>query len=405
MADKNLKSVFDAECTHLKMEPKFLKSIHRYGQSFVNKNEDHVKFFGGNAIGVYPVRFKTSDRLEWYEDVLQIDDVRIRDRVIDLPTIDESWVRGTDVMNLSCVYLTHRIFNSNLSHAQKEQGMMDVLLVFHYKLLTSLMAHFFKYPADEATSLATYAALSKKYALKQYGNWHAVLVARCQDIIDKRSIHYRTIERFDDDAAIQYMITDIQGRMRGMVKKLCTMFYDVRAQDSKIMSMGGMVELDGKMVVRDMARDFTPYKRYAHEVMGDRNRFIKVELVSVIGTAMHTMPEKLLGDTLEFCTLNYGKNKDVAELVDETLLHAFHYLSSDRNAFAKSGDITTLITKLRAIYMSSRSTDPALMKMRDLSERLVKKAIKSKNPSVIAAVRTGLLLYIVLRTFSKNYYG
>jgi hypothetical protein len=36
--------------------------------------------------------------------------------------------------------------------------MTDVLTILHYKLFSSLMAHFFRYPADEKTATATYAA-------------------------------------------------------------------------------------------------------------------------------------------------------------------------------------------------------------------------------------------------------
>lgn len=402
---KNIKQVFEEHAAHVKVDAKLTKAVHGYKVRFVNKNEDHVKFFGGNLLGVHPIRFKTSDRLEWYDDILGINDQIIRRDVIALPTIDESWVRGTDVMNLSCCWLVHKIFTSTLEKKAKEQAMIDVLMVFQYKLITSLMAYYFKYPADEGVALATYAALSKKYAIKQFGTWNNVLLERSKDIISPSSIHFRTIERFEDDGAIQRMITDIQGRLRAMVKKLYKVFEIVRAQDAKILSVGGTIELDGKLVVRDMARNYTPYKRYLHEIAADRTRFIKPELVSVIHNGMHTMPEKLLGDVLEYCCENYAKDRHIEEFYDETLLHAFDYLHHDHSAFARGNDITTLLTKLRSIYMSSRSTDPALLKMRKLSEGLVKKSVKSKNASVIASVRTGLALYVVCRVFAMKHYG
>ena len=55
--------------------------------------------------------------------------------------------------------------------------------------------------------------------------------------------------------------------------------------------------------------------------------------------------------------------------------------------------------------MASRSSDPALLKLRNTGEKLIRKAVQSKNPSMLAAVRTGVLLYVVLRTFSKDHYG
>ena len=400
----NIKSVFDVACKDIKLDNSFLKSIHAYGQSFVNRNEDHVHFFGSNLTGVYPVRFKSADRIEWIDDVLSIDEYAIRQAIVELPSVDENWKRATDVMNLSCLYLVHRVFNSSLNPKQKEQGMTDLLLVLQYKFISSLMAHYFPYPADEKTALATYAALSRKYSLKQEGTWHGVLLKRAKDIMSKQSVHYQTIARFDDDAAIVYMVTDIQGRLRNMLKKLWSVFEMVRSHEAKIHTTAGMVELDGKMVVRDISRNYPPYRRYLNEVIHDKNRFVKQELVDVIASAMHTMPEKLLIDSLNYLCDN-SNNKDVEVLLDETLTHAFEYLSTDSRAQSKFNDIPMLISKLRALYMASRSSDPSLLKMREIGEKIVKKAVKTTNTSVIAAVRTGVMLYIVLRTFSKNHYG
>jgi len=228
MSFKNIKEVFDNALSHLTIDEAFLKDVSQYAKYFVNKNDEHVQFFGSNLLGVHAVRFLPEDRLSWTVDLLDIDEYETRRNVVKLPTVNETWIRGTDVMNISCIYLVHRVFNSDLSPKLKEQGMMDILLVMHYKLMSSLMAHNFKYPTDEATAMAVYAALSKKYALKAYGSWHAVFVARCKDIIDRKSIHMRTIDKFNDDGAIQYMITDIQGRLKSMVKNLNKVFYDIR---------------------------------------------------------------------------------------------------------------------------------------------------------------------------------
>ncbi len=404
----SIKSIMDQHGSNVKITPAFLKRVHQYRVHFANKNEDHARFFGGNLYGVYPVRFLTSDRLEWTDEIMQLDEYAVRQDIVKLPDIKEQWVRVTDTMNVSCMWLLHKIHNDNsLSHVVKEQAMVDVLLVFQYKLLTSLMTHYFKYPTDEATALALYASLSKKFALKQYGTWQRMLEARCMDIIDKSSIHYRTIERFDDDVAIVNMITDIQGRLRAVMKKLYLVFIRIRETNARILSTSGTVEVEGKMVVKDMARNMTKYKRYLNDVMLDRNRFIKNELVVVIGSAMHTLPEKLLSETLEYITVTAGtaQGKVIDQLADETLLHAFNFLIKDRAAFERSNDITALITKLRAIYMSSRSTDPSLMLMRELSEKIVLKAVKTRNPSTVASIRTGLCLYLVLRTFAMKHYG
>ena len=189
-----------------------------------------------------------------------------------------------------------------------------------------------------------------------------------------------------------------------MVKKIWAVFAEIREMNIKILSTGGTIELDGKTVIRDISNELANRRRYINEVIKERNRFVKPELVSVTTSAMYTMPEQVLFNTLNYIVDNYN-DKRVTSLIDETLLHAFEYLNSDRRAKAAMDDILQLITKLRALYMASRSSDPGLLKMRELGESIVKSATVGRSAAVIASVRTGLLLYIVLRTFSMKHYG
>lgn len=403
----SIKSIFDQHAGHLKIEMPLMKRIHNFTVGFANRNEDHIAFFGGNLLGVHPVRFRTSDRNQWYDDIMAFDDVEVKNQIVELPDIDPEWVRGTDVMNLSCLWLVHVIYNSKrLTNEQKREGMIDTLMMLHYKFITSLMSHFFKYKADKSVALATYAALSRKFDLKVYGSWGALLRARCENIIDKNSIHYNTIVKFDNDKAIQNMITDIQGRLKNIVKKLRAVFETVRTQDAKIRSskMTGY-DMNGDQIIKDMSRNFTPYRRYLHEVATDPQRFIKPELTQVIESAMHTMPPSGLHDSLMYISTHYGKDSiNIEEMLDEILLHAFDYLSSEKSSFQRTNDLVTLITNIRFIYTTSRGTDPSLLKIRDMVETLVSKSIKSKNPSVIASVRTGVMLYVVLITLTMSKY-
>src|SRR5690606_16040062 len=211
---KNIKSVFEEHASGLKIDKALIKRIHEYEREFVNRNDDHIQFFGGNLLGVERPRFKSSDWNNWFDNVLMIDDVALRSDLHSLPTIDPSFVVTSDVMYLSCVWLVHAIFNSNLSANDKQQGMIDTLLIFQYKAITSKIAHDFKYSVNREVALATYAALSKKFYIKKYGTWGKVLLARAEDIISRNSIHYQAIKYFDKDKKITDMVSDVQGRVR-----------------------------------------------------------------------------------------------------------------------------------------------------------------------------------------------
>ena len=67
-------------------------------------------------------------------------------------------------------------------------------------------------------------------------------------------------------------------------------------------------------------------------------------------------------------------------------------------------DLATLVDRLRGAYMSSRSSDDKLLQARSLVDGLVKAATGSKNDTTVGAVRTGVMVYIVLRAYSRNHY-
>jgi hypothetical protein len=358
-------------------------------------------------MGTPPLRFHQSDRNQWFDEILETDDVVLKNEINSLSSVDPTHKVRTDAFNLSIIWLLHAMRNSQkLSARQKEEGMMDALRVMHYRFLSSLMSWYFRYEPDRAVVEATYAALSYKFALKRAGSWSALIEARCKDIIDPNGIHAKTINKFDDDEKIQYVLSDTQGLIREIVKKMYRVFDEVHKSNVRVKSRGSLVEIEGKTQVRDLIRNENTLKRYAHTVMEDKKTFIRPELMKITSDAMHTMPERHLNSALEYMVDNYGRRGDrnVAELIDEVILHALDFISDNRREFARSMDLVALLSRLRSLYMSSRSTDASLLKMRKLALSIVKKSVKSNNDSLLAAIRTGVMMYIVLRTFTMNYY-
>src|SRR5690606_24871348 len=280
----------------------------------------------------HPVRFRPEDRNRWFDDILIADEAALEE---DLHTVDAVYppedraagkevrkVSG-DIMNMSFLWLTHAIYSSpHLSASEKEAGMHDTILMMQYKFITSILAFYFRHPADEAVAVATYAALTKKYGLKVYGSWGALLDARTKDILAKNSIHYKTITHFDDDFKIVYMCNDIQGRIKSIINNIRDVFETIRLNPkASIRSTSSMVTFDGVTSARDKQRQFQTYRRYIHTVISDKPSYIREELVKIVSNAMPVMPEKLLRDALDYTSVNYGPrgDKEIETLVDDVL--------------------------------------------------------------------------------------
>jgi hypothetical protein len=403
----SIKTVFEQECRDLEIGPKLAKRLDIFQKSFINKNEDHIAFFGGNLLGVQTVRWLPQDRDRWFDEVLEADQDYLKERLLALPTVNADFHVSSDTTNLSCVWLVHALYKSKtLTPEQKHEAMVDVLEVLQYKFLTSWTAWAFRYPADPKIAEATYAQLTYRFAIKQAGSWSVFFRNRCEDILSKDSIHAKTIANFNDDGDIVGMLNDLQGRIRDMLKNLYGELIKVRDKGDRIITTSQVIEHDGESILKDKAKNVLSYGRYLNSIVTDKNSFIREELVQVIEKLMYTMPPRLFMLSLEYMSNNYrqARASEVEDVLNEVLIHSFDYLNQNRAVIRSERDLPGLLSKLRGVYQSSRSTDSDLFSLREKTETIVKHATGSKNPSVIASVRTGVLLYLVARAFSMHHY-
>lgn len=405
---ENVKSVFEDECKNLLIDVKLVKKLVEYYQLFVNKNEDHIRFFGGNLLGVQIVRFTDADRNRWFDEIMEVVDGPLEERLLALPNINAEFHVSSDTMNLSCAWLAHAIsISPKLNDAQKHEGMVHVFLILQIRFFTSRYFRHFRYPADKAVAEATYAQLSYKYAIKVYGSWAALFLARSEEIISHTSIHYKTIVELKDDLRIVYMLNDIQGRIRDMLKNIYDVFINTHKQGIKISSTSLVIAHDGEEILKDKTKNLAAYGRYLCSIVTDRNSFMREELMAIIEKLMHTTPPRLFRETLEWMSHNYRQSNagDIELALNEIIIHSFDYLSQNRALVRNTLDLPELLSKLRGVYTSSRSSDPVLLSIREHVEHIVQQATNNKNNSIIASVRTSVCLYVVLRAFTMKHYS
>jgi hypothetical protein len=398
---------FEQCCGHLPIDASLARAIISYETRFVTKNADHIAFFGGHLLGVNPVKFLPSDQNVWFDEILQADPELLTQALSEFRELNNDRIVSSDAMNLSCAWLAHKLLASNIDPHLKEQAMLSTMLVLQYKFFTSRLFILFRYPADPSVAEAMYAELSYKYAIKQYGSWAAVFKARAEDIIKQGGLHWETIKAFKPDARIVYMVNDIQGRIREMLKNLYGEHLRVLHSGVRIKSSSMVVEFDGESVLKDSSKSLVQYRRYLDSIISNPPAFIRDELISVILQVMNTAPEKLVRQTLAWMSAHYRQEQHsvITPVLEQTLIHAFGYLNEERGFIHDKPDLAVLLSRLKGVYTSSRSTDVHLLKLRTETEKLVVLATQAKSPAIVAGVRTAILLYLVARTFSMHHYG
>lgn len=403
-----IKNLFNRNLPHLKIDGKLAKKINDFQIGFVNKNEEHMAFFGGNLTGVHVVRFTQQDSDRWFTDIVEGDEMSMEEELLEIPIINPNFHVSTSIFNYSCLWLIHAFKVSPLVNDKvKQRAMLDCALILYYRFITSLLFRYYRYPVDKRIAEATYAQLSNKYALKRYGTWYGTLEARSLDLIDDSGLHAKTFTDFTKDLDIIYMVNDSQGRIRDMVKNITGEFKKALMLGNKIKTSSSIVDFDGEESLKDSTKNLSRYIHYLNSVVIDKNSFIKTDLVEVVTKIMHTMPPKLFIDTLAWCSVNtkHGGAQEVDTLISETLTHSFSYLNNNRTVYKENTDIAGIISRLRGIYMSSKSTDVNLLRIRELSQKIVRQATTTKNENIVSSLKTGLLLYLVIRALTMNYYS
>lgn len=401
---ESIKSIFERHGSHLIFDLKIAEKINKYCKSFINKNDDHIQFFGSNLTGVYPVRMTAVDEMEWLVDILGLDSIEIKQEVKALPTINENWIRGTDVFTLSCWWVTYRLLNSNIPIKQKEIALRSAILTVHFKMISSIMAHYFRYSVDKAVAQAVYDRLSLKFRLKTEGSWLGLLQYRTEDLLLEKSIHYQTLLTYSPDDAIQYLITDTQGRLRDVVKNLWTVLAEVRQEEKRGVNKS-MIDLDGDLAVRDVQSQLRPYTDYVLTVSKEPASFLKTEIVKIVCDVNPNMPPEEFRKALQMVVaLRVKGDKKIEAIIELTMTHVFDQFAKDRKLQKSIKNLPVLVAYMRALYTAPRSKGDVLTLRSDL-EKLITKYVKTKTPANTSSVRTGVLLYIIIRAFSKDYFS
>ena len=173
-------------------------------------------------------------------------------------------------------------------------------------------------------------------------------------------------------------------------------------------SSSTFIESDGEEVLKDKEKSLETYKRYLEGIIADKHSFIKLDLISIIENSNKTMPSQMFRSTLSWISDTYGKGSEgkleIDEIVVKLMNHLLSYLYLNRNTMKNKSDISGLLSKMKGVYTSSRTTEETLLEIRDDMEGIVRRATKVKSGSAIAATRTGVMLYIVLRAFTMKHY-
>lgn len=401
-----LKEAFDSIFAHIKFEDNLVRAFYNFRVSYMTANKEHMEFFGGNLLGVNTVRFKDSDQNRFYE-IFELDYPEVVREVRRVTTIDHSFKVGGDVLNLTIMYLIHRVLTSRMSQANKQKASTDLAMIFFCRCAAALISANFKYPADPKVAQLAYANLSQKYLIKRLGSWNKVMDYRAKALLDpKTSPHTRTLQFFDEDPKVQYAVADSQGRIREMFKGYYSEFMLVNNEGGSIAQQSAHVtDAEGEEALREKTTGPETYVFYTRDIIGDMNTFVRDDLLQIVARNNSNTSSRAVRSTLEWLSLN-SSNQTHLKLVDDfctrTLVQMAHFMQYNIESH-RARDLNYVMTTLKNLFLSTRSVDPDLLDIRAKGEKIIELSQGKLSGSLMMATRTAVIMYVCLRALvGKN---
>ena len=401
MKDKELLTLLDKEFSHIKIDKHFIKRMINYRQNWLTKSEDRTLFIGGTLLGVYKVYFSLSDNTSFFSDYLDIDMTELQDKIHKLKGINKSWLISSDAFNITCLYLMHRVrIDRSISNKVKENGILNIYLIFGYRALAILHSNYFKYPLSKEVSEYVYAHMSGRFLIKRVGSWQKVLEHRSKDVVYERGLHSKTLITFYTKDVVE-TINDLQGRLRGMIKNIYREILKVKENNDKIQnSTQHSTTLEGDSTLKDLNTNNDNITKFM-TILNNKDTLIKEDVLSLTKGFMPTTPIDQLRTFLIWITSPDRNEKEIRlinDLVENMLALMIQYLETKDINMKDKTMIEDGIVAVKGFWLSSRSTDIKLTKVRDIGNKLVTKAIKNKKETMISSVRNSFALYIFIRS-------
>ncbi len=401
MSRVQLVEVLDPRFGKVKFDNRLAKALYRFNVEYVNSNREYIEFYGGNLLGVQVVRFKDSD-VNHFFDILDVDVLTLSEDLKAVTDINQDFKISSDVLNITIMYLLHRFINApNIDGRTRDRALYDVAVLFFYRTIAALLSYNFKYPADPKIAQKAYANLNNKYLIKRLGSWAKVVDYRANKLIDPKGLHYENLKAFKDDLTIVYAMNDSQGRIKDLIKNYYAEFAKVHRDKESIGKTSSTVTgIEGGEEVKDKTHSIEKYVYYVKDLLTDEHGLIKDDLLKIISRINTNVSYRSLKTVLQWTVEHYNQtdqHKTIDEFIDVAIVHSF-YLIEYTIRPSNLRDYPHILTQLKNLLASSRSTDKDLVLVKERGDKVVTLAFPYKiSQPLVLATRSSLVLYLVLR--------
>lgn len=400
---KDLKDVFEFYLKDIKVDAVLYDKIKRYRLAWAQKDSIYIEFLGGNLTGVHPIRFSTLDEDKFFIDILNIDQSNLKYDLHKLAGIDKSRNVTSNPMYLTLFYLIHRYASLYPKEKYAVDAIKEVYYIFAYKVISSLISHYFSYNLDLATAKATYERLTNRFLIKKYGSWQKVFEHRAQDVLPPNGLHFkRAIDGTTDDGV--RTIADMQGRIRENIKNIYVVLMEVIQSNEKIFSTTLIEEDEDGGTTKDVADRPDKYIMYIRGIVNKPNDFIVDDLVYLTHNLIKNLPVDKFVETLKYISEKLViKPSSADDFIEISIDTTINYMTSKGITHDYANRILDVMMNMKGYWSSSSVKDSKVIHVKKYVSNIVSEATGLKTNWQIASISIAVLIYVFLRAvYSKK---
>ncbi len=393
---KEISEVFIKHVGIIKVDKKLYLKLRNFKNNWIYRQESHINFMSSNLIGVDKIRFTKSDEEELYA-LFNVDYISLRDDLYTLPDIYKDRHVSSNPRYLLLLYIAHLVFVSSISTKNKNKLLLEIYIILAIEIFSSLMVNYYKFELDHDIAVVVFEKLSNRFILKRVGSWQKLFEEKAEDIYYPKSVHSKRLKTFKTIDAT-YMIIDIQGKLRSIMKEMTKVVYEViEVNESRHTRSLLVKDTEGNEKLLDVMNANETYHTSIKAIIFKKNEFINEEYIAIMKELYRNLHEKELRSTLEYLTDNYIDNKKEIDELIETSINAnikYLYLSKLYPPYDKS--IISIVKFLRGYWINSKVKDLDNKKFKKIAHTFVKKATGKNTNRIIVTVVIALSIYIML---------
>ena len=390
---KTLKEVFDIHGL-TKVDIDIYKKIQVFRIGWTQKAPEYIDFLGSKLTGVHPIRFSTRDEDMFFVDIFNIDQPSLTEDLWATKGIDKNKKVTSNPLYITLVYLMHLTITSRDIGKHREDMLRELYFIFGYKVISSLFTHYFKFTVDPSTALAVNERLSNKFIIKKVNNWQELFEYRALDVLPK-GLHYLRLNRLDVDESNR-IISDMQGRIRDMLKNIYIILMEVKDSNDKLVSRSNIEMTEDGASIKDNTNRPDRYVNYMLSIIDNPSDFIDDDMIYLLNNSYKNLNSRDIYTTLEFMSENNFKDRN--KIIENIIISSISYLNIKGIHSDYNKHMLDVIKYLKGYFISSSVRDKVILDTKKELLNLVKKLPVTK----VNWNYTGLVTYAIIYIFIRS---